>query len=108
MKTLFENYRDHSHTEPLFYDDGQTLHRFDRCGETVVLGYGKLLMYRDRLAFLGDGRTDTFYFKDITHMAIHGGKVLVFSTVKGEHYEIKNERPRSARKYLAGYETLKQ
>jgi hypothetical protein len=90
-------------SEPLFSDDGQSLYRFDRCGESELHGTGRLSMYPGRMELSGE----VFPVESITNMAIHGGKVLIFSTVDGSHYEIKSENPRSARKYLLAYRLLR-
>jgi hypothetical protein len=90
-------------SEPLFSDDGQSLYRFDRCGESEHTGTGRLSMYQGRMEL----QETVFPIESITNMAIHGGKVLIFSTVEGSHYEIKSEDPRSARKYLLVYQLLR-
>lgn len=104
MQEFLENTRETPDSEPLFYDDGQSLFRVDRCGDNTPEGAGRLSMYRDRMEISGGS---VFPLKDITNMAIHGGKVLIFSTVDGSHYEVKNTEPRSARKYLLAYRLLR-
>jgi 1-acyl-sn-glycerol-3-phosphate acyltransferase len=102
MEEFIESIRAKPSSEPLFSDGGQSLFRFDRCGENKFEESGKLTMYRDRMELSGT----SFALTGITNMTIHGGKVLIFSTLDGSHYEIKNEEPRSARKYLLAYRLL--
>lgn len=44
--------------------------------------------------------------EEISDMAIVGRMTLVFSTIQGEHYELRTALPRSATKYLAFYHTI--
>ncbi|OQB23736.1 MAG: 2-acyl-glycerophospho-ethanolamine acyltransferase [Firmicutes bacterium ADurb.Bin182] len=107
MKQQFSEYRLLSASIPLFSDDGQSLYRFDRCGNTLHMTDGSLSMYNDRLEVRSVDGVTVFPLKDISAMTIHGGNVLIFSTVDGGHYEIRNEKPRSARKYVLSYKLLR-
>lgn len=84
---------------PLFIDKAQSLFEVDPCVKSTLLAQGEVYAYKDRFCC----GAYTFFYEQISDMAIVGRMTLIFSTKDGVHYEIKSSVPRSATKYMELY-----
>ncbi len=93
---------------PIFSDDGQTLHSFERAQRNSFLDTGRFSIYRDRFAFEGEKKHFEFPLHNLLRVEIWGRLTLQFSTSDGRHYEIKSKKVRSAYKYHQACKILGQ
>jgi 1-acyl-sn-glycerol-3-phosphate acyltransferase len=92
---------------PLFQDSEQELFLVERASGQRLVGKGRLEFYGDRLQLIcAKGDCLVFPLSEVSGMSIHGPKVLVFSTERGESYEVRTEIRRSAVKYLDAFNTF--
>ena len=94
--------------EPFFEDHGETLYEVLRAEKSIKMGEGRLAMYQDRLVFTSAAGLKTFYLSDIIDMVIYGRQNLQFSLREGKTFVFKNQKPRSALKYVYHYYYLRQ
>lgn len=95
-----------NHDAPIFSDEGQTLHSFQRARRTRLIDKGRFCIYLDRFVFEGENQTLEFPFSSVMRVEIWGRLTLQFSTADGQHYEVKSKRIRSAYKYQQAYNLL--
>lgn len=107
MAELFLEYIFGQNDTPMFRDSQQELFLVERALGHRLVGKGTLEFYRDRLQLVANNGDCLFFpLNEVTGMSIHGPKVLVFSTAKGESYEVRTKTRRSAVKYLDAYNTF--
>jgi 1-acyl-sn-glycerol-3-phosphate acyltransferase len=107
MNAIVGDYFASSKDDPLLKDSEQELFLVERASGQILAGKGSLEFYRDRLQLNGvNGDCLVFPLSELAGMSIHGPKVLVFSTAKGESYEVRTDIRRSAVKYLDAYNTF--
>lgn len=94
---------------PLFRDSQEALFAIERAKSDRLAGKGVLEAQRHGLVLTdADGTSQAYPWDEIADMSIHGPKVLVFSTVRGETYEVKSPLRRSAVKYLDAYHGIRR
>ena len=93
--------------EAIASDENQTLWTIKKAKRSRLLSDGTLLLFNNRLEFHAD--TGTIYkypLTEISDIAIHGQRTLIFTTTDKQYYELKSKTPRSALKYYAIYKAL--
>lgn len=83
-------------------DLGEELHRLEPGVGTTQEDTGPLSLYADRLVCAGR----SFPLRQIADLAIIGRQTMVFSTLDGESWELRNPLPRSALKYKHAFDIL--
>lgn len=108
MQSIVQKYSSSHNPSPFFQDAAQELYLVERAAGQRLVKKGLLEVYGDRFE-LGDGNGKqlVFTWNKINDMSIHGPKVLVFSTLSGESYEVRTEIRRSAVKYLDLFRWIK-
>lgn len=108
MPELVGKYLTSQEAGPMYRDPEQNLMLVERATDDRPAGQGILEAHRENLRLLcEDGSSLSFPWGEIADMAIHGPKVLVFSTVSGESYEVRTKARRSPVKYLDTYHAIK-
>lgn len=88
-------------------DENQTLWKLQKSKKNYFIGRGGLLLFRNKLSFkIINGKEFSFPFSQISDVAIHGQRTLIFSTIHKDYYEVKSKMPRSALKYYELYKAL--
>jgi 1-acyl-sn-glycerol-3-phosphate acyltransferase len=88
-------------TEPVCADEGESLFEVKAGSGLSLLERGRLSLGREGLC-CGETR---FPLEDIPELAVTGQRTLVF-TARGNRYELRNDKPRSAAKYQRVFELL--
>lgn len=108
VKQLVTAYLAGPQDNPLLRDEEQKLYLVERATSQRLAAYGTLEAYGDRLQLINTlGENLVFPWREVRDMSIHGPKVLVFSTDRGDSYEIHTETRRSAVKYLDVFNVLR-
>ncbi len=88
-------------------DDNQSLWKAQKAKNNKLIANGRLQLFADKLSFqTTDGQAINFPFSNISDIAIHGQRTLIFTTINKEFYELKSQAPRSALKYYDIYKAL--
>jgi 1-acyl-sn-glycerol-3-phosphate acyltransferase len=107
IRKLADEYRNYPEDRSIVSDENQTLWEIQKAKASRLLGKGRLQLFRDRLAFQStDGRAFAFPLSQISDIAIHGQRTLIFTTTSREYYELKSSAPRSALKYYELFKAL--
>jgi 1-acyl-sn-glycerol-3-phosphate acyltransferase len=100
IRELAAEYRNRMESEAITSDEEQTLWKIQKARKSLLLAKGRLQLFRDKLSFQGaDGKDYSFSLSQISDIAIHGQRTLIFTTTGGEYFELKSQIPRSALKY---------
>jgi 1-acyl-sn-glycerol-3-phosphate acyltransferase len=106
-RELAEQYRNKKEDYPITSDENQTLWRIQKARNNSLLSKGTLKLFRNRLCFQGsNGYVFNFPFNQISDLAIHGSRTIIFSTTDQEYYELKSKAPRSGLKYYELFKAL--
>ena len=90
---------------PIFTDDSLSLFILEGNSGKTLLETGRLILYHDRLEFVGGCNRFSFLLKDISKMSlVLRGKL--FFTVRDNYYEITGKHEYCALKYLISYKFL--
>jgi 1-acyl-sn-glycerol-3-phosphate acyltransferase len=104
MQEIAAAYLESADPLPLFRDPEEEFHLVERAKGDSLAGKGALEAHRHGLVLkTAEGEEKVYRWEDISDMSIHGPKVLVFSTLQGETFEVKSPLRRSAVKYLDTY-----
>ncbi len=99
--------RNHPKDEAITSDEDQSLWKPQKAKRNRFLAEGRLQLFADKLAFqAADGQAFTFPLSQISDIAIHGQKTLIFTTINKDYYELRSRVPRSALKYYEIYKAL--
>jgi 1-acyl-sn-glycerol-3-phosphate acyltransferase len=94
---------------PIFEDCGEILTQTMRASHSTVRLIGKIALYSDRLVISNSDETLIFSLDQIGRFSVHGPQVLqFFDSHNGIVYELKSKIPRSAYKYVAATDLLRQ
>lgn len=88
---------------PLFSDPGATLKRIETGHKSKLISSGLLSLSKNSL----NVENNSFALDNISGMSIYGRNVLVFTDVRGIHYELNLKKLACARKYLSLYKILR-
>lgn len=94
--------------QPFFEDQGEVLYEIIRAQKSIKIGEGTLALYNDRIIFKDRLGLKIFLLSDIMNMVIYGRQNLQFTLFDGKTYVFKNQKPRSAIKYVYHYYYLRQ
>lgn len=95
--------------EILFQNKDVLMNTVSQDHKTIEIGKGCISMCSNKLLFITDNNETSIDLKieDITDMSIYGKCSLVWSDIKGVHYEIRPENIINMRKYLAVFNIIK-
>lgn len=100
IRELAAEFRNRSENEAITSDEEQSLWEIQKARKSRLLAKGKLQLFRDKLAFQSaDGKDYSFLLSQISDIAIHGQRTLIFTTTGQKYFELKSRVPRSALKY---------
>ena len=107
IEEMAKELRERPANEAITSDENQSLWRTQKAKNNVLLANGRLQLFSDKLAFqAADGQAFNFPLPQISDIAIHGQRTLIFTTINKEFYELKSRAPRSAIKYYEIYKAL--
>lgn len=93
---------------PLFFDEDVELNELSQHHDSISLGMGKFVMFKDRFEFTSGEKTTVIPIANIPDMSIFARTGLTFKDDKtGLHYELNTDKRINARKYLSCWNYLK-
>lgn len=96
----------HQFTSPILLSDNNVELLFtSTIKNKELINKGNLFMYEDRFELVGKGKTDTYYFKDISEVVNQGKHKLLFY-IGNDYYQFKGEPRFSSYKYYLTYQKL--
>lgn len=83
-------------------DEAQDLYSYEAAGASVLVGSGRLSLYKDRLELKDEvqGEVITFSLREISDMSSYKQTTMLFTVNGKEHFEVCSAIPRSTLKYL--------
>lgn len=101
LKSLVDEKMAANSTEPLFFDEDMVMKTLSADHQETVVGKGTLYQYIDRIEFVyGEEQNKvSVLVSEIPEISLFNKDNLVYSDVKGTHFEVKGETLKNVRKY---------